>query len=121
MRDWQKLVRQHPAALPLGAADRDEVCPELAAHPEESRAGGSLRTALVSSIFPILPFIAAFSVVLPVSLIIDRQMGVTVVATGLFQSVIGWVVIPGMTLLAGGLLAEFFLSRRAAPAEKAIS
>jgi hypothetical protein len=77
-----------------------------------NRAGASVRTALVSSIFPILPSIAVFSVVLPVGLIIDRQVGVTVVAASLLRGVIGWVLIPGMALLAGGLLAEFILSRR---------
>jgi hypothetical protein len=77
-----------------------------------NRAGGSVRTAVVSSLFPILPFIAVFSVALPVGLIIDRQVGVTVVAASLLRGVIGWVLIPGMALLAGGLLAEFILSRR---------
>jgi hypothetical protein len=76
------------------------------------RAGGSVRTVLVSSLFPILPFIAVFSVVLPVGLIIDRQVGVTVVAASPLRGVIGWVLIPGMALLAGGLLAEFIVSRR---------
>ncbi len=77
-----------------------------------NRAGASVRAVLVSSIFPILPSIAVFSVVLPVGLIIDRQVGVTVAAASLLRGVIGWVLIPGMALLAGGLLAEFILSRR---------
>jgi hypothetical protein len=77
-----------------------------------NRAGGSVRTAVVSSLFPILPFIAVFSVVLPVGLIIDRQVGVTVMAASLLRGVIGWVLIPGTALLAGGLLAWLLLSRR---------
>jgi hypothetical protein len=77
-----------------------------------NRAGASVRTVLVSSIFPIFPFIGLFSVVLPVGLIIDRQVGVTVVAASLLRLLVGWVLIPGMALLAGGLLAWLLLSRR---------
>jgi hypothetical protein len=79
-----------------------------------NRAGASVRTVLVSSIFPILPSIVVFAVVLPVGLIIDRQVGVKFVAAGLLQGVIGWVLIPGTALLAGGLPAHLFLLRRLA-------
>jgi hypothetical protein len=39
MPDWQELVRQRLASLPLGAAEKDEVHAELAGHLEETYEG----------------------------------------------------------------------------------
>jgi hypothetical protein len=36
MRDWQKLVRQRLATLPLDFPDGEEVCAEIASHLQES-------------------------------------------------------------------------------------
>lgn len=105
MRTTPSLVVYIPwlVALPLiGAMGAYLAC----------RAGASARTVLVSSIFPILPFIGLFSVLLPWGLIIDRQVSATFVAAGLLRGLVGWVLIPGTALLAGGLLAEFIVSRR---------
>jgi hypothetical protein len=54
-----------------------------------NRAGGSRRAVLFSIVFPVLPYFAFFIVALPVM-----------------------AIFPGAALLAGGLLAQFFLSRR---------
>ncbi len=77
-----------------------------------NRAGAPIRTVLVSSIFPVLPFIASFVIVLPVGLIIDRHVGVNVVAAALLRALLGWVLLPGAALLVGGLFAVLLLSRR---------
>jgi hypothetical protein len=227
MRDWQKLVRQRLATLPLDPADGEEVRAELAAHLEESyealraeglserramrkalhqagdwralqhrivmaksggqpmrtrlhqlwipgfltfalstillivlqqyslqphlvsrsgtnlpwllflpclgalgaylssRAGGSRQTVLLASVFPVLGLAAAFLLMFPIGLILERVFGWRVdfrmVATALLMAPIGSLLLPGTALLVGGLLTQFVLSRRAAPAEKAIS
>jgi hypothetical protein len=91
------------------------------------RAGGSRRAALSSIVFPVLPFLAMFlllqfpfyfsfqeiaGVAYPVSLIIDWR-GVHHITTLAFLSgLLGWVLVPGAALLAGGLPIHLFVSRR---------
>ncbi len=79
-----------------------------------SRAGASVSTVLVSSIFPILPFIALFVVLLPWSLIIDGHVAHNIMAVAFLTGLVVWVLVPGAALLAGGLPGQFFLSRRLA-------
>lgn len=76
------------------------------------RAGGSQRAVLSSIVFPVLPFLASVLVVLPVSLIFDHFIAHNVAPMALLVALFGWVLAPGAALLAGGLPAELFLSRR---------
>ena len=69
-----------------------------------NRAGGSVRTVLASSIFPILPALASFAIMLPGAFLIDRQVGVNVVTPLFLRAVVEWALIPGTVLLVGGWL-----------------
>jgi hypothetical protein len=81
-----------------------------------SRAGGSRGTVLLASIFPALALTAAFLLMFPIGMIIERVTGnhvdFSIVATALLSEGIGWILVPGAALFAGGLLAQFLLSRR---------
>jgi hypothetical protein len=204
MRDWQKLVRQRLAALPLDFPDGEDVCAEIASHLQESyealradglserhamrkalrqagdsqalqnriviarnegrpmhkrlhqlwipgmsifalstailillqgspikdtvaclgalatwlssRAGGSRRTVLFASVFPALAFALAFFLMFPIGLAIEeitgRRNDFGIVATALLGNWIGWILVPGATLLAGGLLVQLLLFNR---------
>lgn len=76
------------------------------------RAGGSTRTVLVSSIFPVLPFAVVFMIAIPVGLVISRALAHHIVTAAFFTMTIGWVLVPGIALLAGGLLVQFLRSWR---------
>jgi hypothetical protein len=91
------------------------------------RAGGSRRTVLSSIVFPLPAFLAMvlllqfpfrFSfhylagVAYPVGLAIDWHGIHHITALGFFGGLLGWVVVPGATLLTGGLLVQLFVSRR---------
>jgi len=76
------------------------------------RAGGTKRAILSSIIFPVLPFLASILVALPVSLLFDHFIAHNIAPMSLFLSLPGWVLAPAVALLAGGLPAQFFLSRR---------
>jgi hypothetical protein len=79
-----------------------------------SRAGGSRRTVLFVSVFPALALTFAFLFMFPFSLIIEliagRPVDFSHVATVLLKDGIGWILVPGATLLAGGLLARLLMS-----------
>jgi len=81
-----------------------------------SRAGGSRGTVLLASVFPPLALTAAFLLMFPIGLIgewiIGRQVDFSIAATALLRDGIGWILVPGAALLAGGLLAQLLLSRR---------
>jgi hypothetical protein len=77
-----------------------------------SRAGGSVRTVLLSSLFPILPPLAVFAILLPSGFLIDRLVMVNVVTAIFLQGLVEWVLIPGTILLVGGRFAEFIVLRR---------
>jgi len=76
------------------------------------RAGGSQRAVLTSVVFPVLPFLASIVLVLPFSLMFDRFIAHNIAPMALLTALLGWVLAPGVALLAGGLPAQFFLSRR---------
>ncbi|HEX4543732.1 MAG TPA: permease prefix domain 1-containing protein [Candidatus Acidoferrum sp.] len=76
------------------------------------RAGGSRRAILSSIIFPVLPFLASILVVLPVSLIFDQLIAQNIAPMSLVMALLGWVLVPGVALLAGGLPARLYFSRR---------
>ena len=76
------------------------------------RAGGSARTALVSSVFPVLPYGVVFMLAIPVGLVISRSLAHNIVAAAFVTMTIGWVLVPGIALLAGGLLVQLLRSWR---------
>jgi len=76
------------------------------------RAGGSQRAVFYCIVFPILPFLAATLVVLPFSLIFDPFIAHNVAPAALLMALLGWVLLPGVALLAGGLPVQLFVSRR---------
>ena len=81
-----------------------------------SRAGGSRRTVLFASVFPALAFALAFLLMFPIGLasewITGRHNDFAIVAIALLGNWIGWILVPGATLLAGGLLVQLLLSNR---------
>jgi hypothetical protein len=82
-----------------------------------SRAGGSRGTVLLASVFPVLALATAFLLMFPIGLAVERITGKNevdfrMVATALLRDEIGWILVPGAALLAGGFLSQLFLSRR---------
>lgn len=75
------------------------------------RAGGSRRAVFLSIVFSTLPFLASILVVLPVSLIFDHFIAHNIAPMALLMAGFGWVLIPIVALLAGGLPTQIFLSR----------
>lgn len=76
------------------------------------RAGGSKGAMLLSILFPVLPQLAVFIVVLPVALILDGHISHNVMRSALVVGLIAWVLVPGAALLAGGLPVQFLSARR---------
>jgi hypothetical protein len=75
------------------------------------RAGASPRAALLSILFPVLPY-SIFSVIwIPVSLILDDRIGHNTMRSALLIGFVAWVVLPAVALLAGGLPVQISLSR----------
>ena len=81
-----------------------------------SRAGGSRGTVLLASTFPALALTGAFLSMFPIGFamerIIGRRVGFSVVATTLLRDGIGWLLVPGVALLAGGVLMNLLFSGR---------
>ncbi len=77
-----------------------------------SRADGSRGTVLLASVFPVLTYAAAIFVILPVSFVVDSHVHHTIRMASFLRAIFEWVVIPGVSLLAGGLPVQFFVSRR---------
>jgi hypothetical protein len=76
------------------------------------RAGGSRRTVFSSIVFPVLPFLVSIILVLPVSLFSDHFMAHMIGPMSLVMALLGWVLVPGAAVLAGGLPTVLLLSRR---------
>jgi hypothetical protein len=81
-----------------------------------SRAGGSRGTALLASVFPVLALTGAFLLMFPIgwvdARIIGRQNDFSSVATAILGDGIGWLLLPGGALFAGGLIVQIFLAAR---------
>ncbi|HEV2196146.1 MAG TPA: hypothetical protein VGR55_11225 [Candidatus Acidoferrum sp.] len=81
-----------------------------------SRAGGSRGTLALASTFPAFALAVAFLLMFPIGMIIEwftgHDLSFKVVAIALLSNWIGWIVVPGAALLAGGLLVHIFLGRR---------
>jgi hypothetical protein len=76
------------------------------------RAGGSGRTVFSSILFPVLPFLVAILLVLPVTLFFDRLITHNIAPMSLVMALLGWVLVPGAALLVGGLPVFLLCSRR---------
>lgn len=82
-----------------------------------SRAGGSRRTALLASVFPVLALAGAFVFLFPFDVIVKWIIGskvdtFAIVATTILRDGTGWLLAPGAALLAGGLVAHLLFGRR---------
>jgi hypothetical protein len=77
-----------------------------------NRAGGSRRVMLSSIVFPVFPYFVTFLIGLPLVVILNHQIVHDMMFLALFVGLLAWVVAPAAALLTGGLLTEFFLSRR---------
>jgi hypothetical protein len=77
------------------------------------RAGGSQRAMIFSTLFPVLAMLSLFLIAFPVVLIINHDVN-HIPAAAFVLILLGWVLIPGAALLAGGLPTQLFLSRRLA-------
>ena len=76
-----------------------------------NRAGGSRRAIFCSSVFPILPFLVTILVAIPISLSLDHMVAHNIEPIAFLVFLFGWVFVPGVALLAGGLPVQFFVSR----------
>ena len=81
------------------------------------RAGGSVRTVFASMVFPVLPYLAFFSIGLPIAMIIDDHVAHNIMIPAFFVGLAAWVVFPAVALLSGGLLTRFFVLRGSASRE----
>jgi hypothetical protein len=76
------------------------------------RAGASWRTALVASVFPVVALTAAFLLMFPIDLIVKwiirMPTDFRIVSAAMLKEGISWLLIPGVTLLVGGLLGLLF-------------
>jgi hypothetical protein len=77
--------------------------------------GGLLGTVLLTSVFPVLALTAAFLLMFPIGFVIERVIGrpvdFSIVATALLRDGVGWVLVPGVALLAGGFLVHLLFNR----------
>ncbi|PYT98795.1 MAG: hypothetical protein DMG38_14075 [Acidobacteria bacterium] len=81
-----------------------------------ARAGASRASALLASIFPVPALTAAFLLMFPIGMIIERVTGNHVdfsfVATVLLKDGISCLLVPGAALFVGGVLADILFGRR---------
>ncbi len=77
-----------------------------------NRAGGSRRAVFSSIVFLVLPYLVFFLLALPVMAIFNDRLAHNIMFGALFVGLFAWVLAPAAGLLAGGLLAQMFLSRR---------
>lgn len=81
-----------------------------------SCAGGSRGTMVLASVFPVLALAGAFVFLFPFDVIVKWIIGsevdtFAVVATTILRDGTGWLLIPGVALLAGGLVANLLIGR----------
>lgn len=76
------------------------------------RAGASQRVVLLSILFPVLPHLCFCVIGFPMALILEEHFAHSILASAILFGFLAWVLLPGTALLAGGLPAQLFLSRR---------
>ena len=90
-----------------------------------ARAGGSRGTVLLASVFPALALTAAFLLMFPIGMTIERITGnhldFSIVATSLLKNGISWILVPGAAFLVGGLAAHLLFSSRSSSQSTATS
>src|SRR6266403_142242 len=79
------------------------------------RAGGSPRILAISSVFPVLPFGVVFLIAIPAGLLIGHSLAHHIVAAAFLTMMFGWVLVPGLALLSGGLLVQLLSRRSSSP------
>jgi len=79
------------------------------------RAGGTQRAMFSSALFPVVPFLFFFMVGVPLALNIRDQFARDYMLSSFLEGLVVIVLLPAAALLAGGLSAQFFLSRRLDP------
>ena len=85
------------------------------------RAGGSPPMVLLSSIFPVLPFGVVFLIALPAGLLLSGALSHHIVAASFLSVMLGWVLAPGIALLAGGGIVQLLSLRRSTARSNATS
>lgn len=76
------------------------------------RAGASQSVVLLSILFPVLPYFCFCVIGFPMALILEEHFAHSILASSILLGFLAWVLLPGTALLAGGLPAQLFLSRR---------
>ena len=76
------------------------------------RSGASQRVVLLSILFPVLPYFCFCVIGFPMGLILEEHFAHSILASAILVGFLAWVLLPGTALLAGGLPAQLFLSRR---------
>ena len=81
-----------------------------------SRAGGPRGTMVLASVFPVLALAGAFVFLFPFDVIVKWIIGsevdtFAVVATTILRDGTGWLLLPGVALLVGGLVANLLIGR----------
>src|SRR6266576_3011044 len=79
------------------------------------RAGGSSRMLAISSVFPVLPFGVVFLIAIPAGLLMSHALAHHVVGAAFFTMTLGWVLVPSVALLAGGLIVQLLSRRSSSP------
>jgi hypothetical protein len=79
------------------------------------RAGGSPKILAISSVFPVLPYGVVFLIAIPAGLLMGHNLAHHIVASALITMMFGWVLVPGVALLVGGLLVQLFSRRSRFP------
>lgn len=67
------------------------------------RGGGGNTEQLLAAVFPAAAMAILFLAVLPVALVVDSHVPLVDIFSGLASGMLGWVVIPGVALVAGAL------------------
>lgn len=81
-----------------------------------SRAGGSRRTMVLSSVFPVLAFGGTFVFLFPIDVVVKWIIGrkvysFAIVATTILRDGTSWLLLPGAALFLGGLVANLLIGR----------
>jgi hypothetical protein len=79
------------------------------------RAGGSPKILAISSVFPVLPFGVVFLIAIPAGLLIGHSLAHHIVAAAFLTMMFGWVLVPGVALLSGGLFVQLLSRRSTSP------
>jgi hypothetical protein len=69
----------------------------------------------ISSVFPVLPFGVVFLIAIPAGLLMSHALAHHIVGAAFLTMMLGWVLVPGVALLAGGLLVQLLSRRSSSP------